>query len=102
MKKKLKPIHARVQPCLNCPPKPLTLKMNAMCAVGFGMVRVTRNGRKVWMGDDLRVRVMRFEWMARKTPGDWRIEFIAPLYNSLYQRQGRNRWVMVRKGLGFA
>lgn len=30
------------------------------------------------------------------------LPFIAPLYESEYQRQGDGVWVLVRKGMGFA
>lgn len=44
-----------------------------------------------------------FEEMARKDPDkDWRAILNMPLRDAIYQRQGENRWVLVKSGLGFA
>jgi len=43
------------------------------------------------------------EERAAKDPDhDWRISFVAPLYEACYQRQGDKHWVLVSKGEGFA
>lgn len=88
--------------CVNCGNKPLSIKMNRPLAVGFGNVGVTYNGKHVWSGDDISVTIMRFENMARKKPGDWRVQFDAPMWSGTYQRHGRNQWNLIEKGLGFA
>lgn len=47
--------------------------------------------------------LMRFENLARKQPSrDWRAQLDLPLRSAVYQRQGRNCWVLVETGLGFA
>ena len=47
--------------------------------------------------------LMKFELMARKHPGwDWRAELDLPLRSAVYQRQGKNKWVLVESGQGFA
>ena len=47
--------------------------------------------------------LMKFENMARKDPDhDWRAQCDLPLRDATYQRQGRNRWVLVASGMGFA
>ena len=46
--------------------------------------------------------LMKFELLARKRPGDWRLNIDLPLRSAEYQRQDRNRWVLIKTGLGFA
>lgn len=47
--------------------------------------------------------LMRFENMARKDPDhDWRAHLLLPLREAVYQRQGKNKWVLVKVGQGFA
>ena len=47
--------------------------------------------------------LMKFENMARKDPdADWRYEHISALHEEEYQRQGKNNWVMIRSGMGYA
>lgn len=85
-----------------------TLSMEAVLAVGFGDCTVTKDGVVVysenqcastdefWSGQDA-------ENKAKKDPNhDWRITFMAPLYDSVYQRHGDGHWVLVEKGKGFA
>lgn len=89
--------------CLNCPPKPRTLPMNAVLAVGFGMVVVRKGDEVVWSGDDEHRWIRRYERMAAQDPDhDWRVEFIAPLGEQTYQRHGEREWVLVETGMGFA
>lgn len=88
--------------CLSCPPKPAVLPLARVCAVGFGLVCVTRDGETVWAGDSEKKRVAHFELRARETPGDWRIRFSSALSEVLYQRQGEGNWVLVFRGMGFA
>lgn len=47
--------------------------------------------------------VMDLERIARKKPKrDWRVELISAFESLTYQRQGRNKWVLVEIGKGFA
>ena len=47
--------------------------------------------------------LMKFENMARKDPDhDWRAVAFLPLRDATYQRHGRNRWVLISSGPGFA
>lgn len=112
--RKLKAAVPKMRGCLNAGPErslcPLTMELS----VGFGSVDVTRNGKTVWSGDmnrqfapvdkDMKhpMRLRRFELMARKNKGDWRVFFNAPLNGSLFQRQGKNKWVLVKQTQGFA
>lgn len=89
--------------CLNCPGKPHALPMSTVLAVGFGMVTVTKGDEVVWVGDDEHRWLRRYERMAAADPDhDWRVEFIGPLSESTYQRQGEREWVLVERGMGFA
>lgn len=43
------------------------------------------------------------ELIARRKPKkDWRVELISAFESLTYQRQGRNKWVLVKIGKGFA
>lgn len=111
---RLKPISPKNKGCLHAGREARTLKMNALLSVGFGAVTISRNGKTIWSGDgfkqfapvhkDLKKdwTAQRAENMARKKRGDWRIGFDAPLNNSVFQRQGMNKWVLVAQGMGFA
>ena len=47
--------------------------------------------------------LMFIELQARKEPNhDWRFAFRGPLRDATYQRQGRNEWVLVESGDGYA
>jgi hypothetical protein len=108
----LPPIEGNGHACLNCAASGVhgaheTMSMSRLLAVGFGDCRVCRDGdcvyeeatvenTKFWTGADA-------ENAAREAPDhDWRVSFIAPLYEAEYQRQGENHWVLVKKGMGFA
>lgn len=86
-----------------------TLPMTAVLAVGFGAVLVICGGKTIYSERDrLAERLPLWtaqdaEAAAQKTPRrDWRITFLAPMYEAEYQRQGAAHWVLVRKGPGFA
>lgn len=87
--------------CLNCGPRPNVLDLSRRLAVGFGSVEVTRDGQRVWSGDSERKRLAHAELWARETPGDWRVRFVSPLSETLYQRKA-DGWVLVWRGFGFA
>lgn len=94
---------SRTKGCLNCGGVHETLPMSSVLAVGFGIVIVSRDDETVWSGDDPHVWIRRFERRAAADPDhDWRVEFIGPLWDATYQRQGERHWVLVQKGLGFA
>ena len=105
--KKLPCIGIQTKGCLNCGPLFPTLNLKCDLAVGFGDTTVTCDGTalyreievpdgKWWTGRDA-------EKMAARDPNhDWRIDFHAPLYDAVYQRQAKNKWVLVEKGMGFA
>lgn len=106
--KREKPIGDQTGPCLNCcAVRRGVLPLNTRLIIGFGFINVECDGVEVWSvptpeiepGPTLR----KFENMARKNPkADWRVHFHGPMDDRHYQRQGRNRWVLYEKGLGFA
>ena len=105
----LKPLHDTIQPCLICPPKLAVLQLDTMLAVGFGSCSVTKNGEEVYSEqrwDEEKEKYPSlgvYELLAQREPdNDWRVHFHAPLYDAEYQRQDKESWVLVRKGLGFA
>lgn len=88
--------------CLTGGPQPTELPVSAILAVGFGYVTVSKDGERLWSGDDERVTLRRFERQAAKDPDhDWRVLFYGPLSEPEYQRQD-GKWLLVRKGEGFA
>ena len=79
---------------------------------GFGGSHISRNGKVFYWPDNWdgskeswkKQRTLMFiELQARKdNKSDWRLHNIMPLHEEEYQRQGKNNWVMIKKGLGFA
>jgi len=99
----------RIQGCLNAGAPTVTLAPKTKLCVRFGLVSVTRNGKKVWVGDDEDVTIYRFTRRAIKEPQDdwrvkfdaWRVEFNAALSSQEYQFQ-EGKWVLISQGMGFA
>jgi hypothetical protein len=85
-----------------------SLPLAAIIAVGFGSASCTKGKETIYEERDTP------EGQYYKTCGDmeklaaadpdhdWQISFYAPLYESAYQRQGENHWVLIKKGMGFA
>lgn len=88
--------------CLNCPPRPQTIALDALVHPGFGGAQVSRGedwGREL----DEDATVQDAEEIAAGDPDhDWRLTINAPLYDAVYQRQGEGVWVLVERGEGFA
>ena len=84
------------------------LSPGRMIAVGFGSAGYSRDGVIIWEESqepdaEEFPTVASVEALAKDDPDhDWRIFFFAPLYESEYQRQGEDKWVLIRKGEGFA
>ena len=102
--------------CLNCgggemrgkTKKKITASLKTRIYNSFGGWHITKNGKVVYEGPidgdwtDYPT-LMKFENMARKDPNhDWRAECDLPLRSATYQRQGKNEWVLVASGKGFA
>lgn len=85
------------------PPAPVTLRMSAVLAVGFGVVTVMRDDDVVWAGDDEHRWIRRYERMAAADPDhEWTVNFLAPLSERTYRRTGPRMWELVETGMGFA
>jgi len=89
--------------------KPVLLNLHAELSVGFGECEVTRDGVIIWSHTDACFhacpiwKVKEAEKVAAKDPGkDWRIHFEETRWSGTYQRQGKNKWVLIRKGGGFS
>ena len=96
------------QGCLSCPPVTKLSDMNMHVAVGFGFAAITKNGEVYYsepvMSEFYDTRILReFEQIAQSDPdNDWRLILDAPLRDREYQRQGFEKWVLVKSGMGFA
>lgn len=104
---KLKPIKGGPGGCGMCGYQYDVAPMNMLIAVGFGVANVKKDGVIIYdencVEDENFWTVQDAENEAKKDPDhDWRILLDAPLSMREYQRQGENRWVLVRKGMGFA
>lgn len=105
---KLKPLKNTSHTCINCMCDDRKLKMNERVYAGFGMAKIIKGKKDVYIEEpnldySKAPTLMKFELMARKNPrADWRYILDLPLRNAVYQRHGKNLWVLVEKGLGFA
>jgi hypothetical protein len=103
--KKLKAIEP-YHPCLNCPPKPQSLPMNAIVGVGFGYAAIECDGKPIWIERPKDKHYKRVWWAERKAYSDpdhdWRIVMHGPLHGESWQRQGDKQWVCVERNMGFA
>ena len=94
--------------CLCCGGRGQRLDLRTHLCVGFGPVTVTRDGDVVHYHccvDDVGCDTPadRFEAMAAADPDhDWRIDFLSPMRQNVYQRQGIGEWYVVETGDGFA
>ena len=84
------------------------LPLDEVISVGFGSAMLLRNGKPVWAesGDyeySECLTVKQAESMASLYPeDDWRIHLVGPLSEFCYQRQGKGKWLMYKRGHGFA
>jgi len=85
-----------------------------LCSLGtqmyhsFGGWTIYRNNKVYYRAREgaespKEVRTLRyFENRARKDPARWKAEYDGALRDATYQRAGRNRWVLIHSGPGFA
>ena len=106
--KKLEPLKGSPAGCLNCGYTESKLSMRTKITAGFGMAVIKKNKELIYAEppntewEDAPT-LMKFELMARKEPNaGWRYILDLPLRSAMYQRQGKNLWVLVKKGDGFA
>ena len=107
--KKMAALNGRNNPCLNCPPIEAVANLNKVIAVGFGSATLECDGRVIYDGERAlhegkNPRSFKFaENKARQKPSaDWRVVLHGPMHGETYQRQGKNRWVLVESNEGFA
>ena len=97
------------QGCPHCPPIEGIAPMDTLIAVGFGQAIVTKNDKviyseptneKSWKDHKT---LGEIEKEAQKDPdNDYRLILNAPLRDREYQRQGKEKWVLIHSGEGFA
>lgn len=103
-----KPLTQGYISCLNCGGTPIKLNLKTPIVAGFGTADITKNGKIVYseapnIEFEDAPRLSKFERMARKEPNaDWRYKLNLPLRDAEYQRQGKNNWVLIKSGMGFA
>lgn len=88
--------------------KPKTLPMDTVLYQGMGGYHVTKNGEVFYQpehGEDWEdfKKLSEIEMEARKDPdNDWRVHLMLPLREAVYQRHGKDKWVAIETGKGFA
>lgn len=87
-----------------CPPPPEeSLSLETRLSVGFGWVSVQCDGQTIWHGDNDRKKLKSVERQARREPyRRWTVEFYGPMSGAIYERKGRDEWVLISKNAGFA
>lgn len=87
-----------------CPPESAPrLSMEDRLDVGFGLVWVQRDGTDVWVGNNQLKKMRSVERQARRRPdAAWTVFFDGPMRGALYERRGRDEWVLVKTTEGFA
>ncbi len=98
--------------CLICGSLSIRMSLKFKIVQGFGGAYIQKNGKsfynpETWDGTNegwkKQKTLMWVENRARKSPrADWRLIIFEPLYDAVYQRQGKSNWVMIKKGMGFA
>lgn len=94
--------------CIHCPGNHDRLAMNEKIIAGFGGATIYKDGEIIFdASGDLEWNdaptLMKFELMARKEPdADWRYKLNLPLRDGEWQRHGKNEWVLIKSGMGFA
>lgn len=101
--------------CLNCGGSEMkhgkdsiTLNLRTRLYNGFGGWTIHQDGELYFCGPvDKKINwyptLLTFEYAARLNPDcDWLANLDTPLRSAVYQRQGKNRWVLIETGRGFA
>ena len=106
--RKKQPLYTTSHTCATCEVDDSVLPMDSRIIAGFGEAKITKNRMVIYEADpameweDAKT-LLTFERMALKEPtADWRFVLNLPLRSATYQRQDKNQWVLVEKGLGFA
>ena len=92
---------------MHCPGNHDYLSMDTVLYQGFGGYDVTKDGKHYYHApmDDWSnsKKLTDIEEEAVKDPdADWRINLNLPLRSGVWQRHGKDKWVLIESGLGFA
>jgi hypothetical protein len=110
-KRKLLPaVEGRISGCLNCGYTEQRLPMNTRLYNGFGGWWIKKDRKlyfmeapKKWEERNKGKTLMYIEIRARLQPEcDWQAVLDLPMRSAVYQRQGKNKWVLIKTGRGFA
>lgn len=105
---KLKPLKSTIIGYLHCGYTADILPLKTRLYQGMGGYMITKNGKLFFMEDSNKefheAKTLQYiENKARKEPdNDWRCILDLPLRSAEYQRQDKNKWVLVKTGMGFA
>ena len=97
--------------CLNCgggemrvADEEITAAMDTIIYSDWGGWTITRDGDCFYQAAAAKRerRLSHFEAIADRNPDhDWRANYHGPLRDAIYQRQGKDRWVLVASGTGW-
>jgi hypothetical protein len=94
--------------CMICSCVEQVAPMDLWITVGFGSAFVTKDGEVTYSEPpntewEDTLGLVAVELTAREYPeSDWRVHLSGPLHGEVYQRQGKNKWVLVESNRGFA
>jgi hypothetical protein len=92
--------------CVNCSNVQKTAPLDTPILDGFSDTYISKDDKVVYRAkDDFEnyPTLKKFELMARKSPGsDWRYVNFTPLHGEVYQRHGKDKWVLGESNQGFA
>ena len=106
--KKEEPLKLDLTGCRNCGRTQELLSMDTPIIAGFGSAIIQKDDEVVYSEpSDIEFvdapLLSNFEELAMKEPeADWRYHLDLPLRSAVYQRQGKEKWVLIKKGQGFA
>lgn len=105
MIKYLKPLETpQSKGCLNCGSLSIEMPLSYRLYQAFGGSHIEKDGQIFYMPkNDTRGKTLRaIEKTASKEPNyDWWLIINTPMYDAVYQRQ-KGKWLLVKKGNGFA
>lgn len=102
------PIKSKHIRCLNCSHTESILPLTTVLYHGFGGWTISVNNIQFFQQRnnteyDAAPILKKIERVARQYPHhDWRANVNLPLRDAEYQRQGKNKWVLIKTGPGFA
>lgn len=102
MWEKLQPLEGQIVGCANCGYKPQVLGLDVTIAA-YAAANVTKDDECIYDQSQGEKTLREIEAEAAKDPDhDYRLMMVGGLSEVEYQRQGKDKWVLVRKGPGIA